>query len=48
MDASDIDNDGDQDILLGSLAFEVVPKTPYLLQWVADGIPFIVLENQLW
>ena len=47
MDAGDIDQDDDIDLVLGSLAFEVVPKTGILKKWVKDGIPFIVLENKL-
>ena len=47
MDAGDIDLDGDLDILLGSLAFEVVPPVGLLDKWVQAGIPFIVLENTL-
>lgn len=45
MDTKDKDNDGDVDIVLGSLAFEVVPKSPLLDQWVSEGIPYLVLEN---
>jgi hypothetical protein len=46
MDAADADNDGDVDLVLGSLAFEVVPANGLLEQWTNDGIPFVVLENQ--
>ncbi|NRB52962.1 MAG: VCBS repeat-containing protein [Saprospiraceae bacterium] len=45
MDAGDPDQDGDIDLLLGSLAFEVVPPSPLLQKWVDNGIPFILLEN---
>lgn len=45
MDASDYDNDGDVDLILGSLAFEVVPKLGYVEKWMQEGIPFVVLEN---
>ncbi len=45
MDSGDIDQDGDEDIILGSLSFEVVPPNGLLEQWVAEGIPFVVLEN---
>lgn len=45
MDAGDPDKDGDIDLLLGSLAFEVVPPSPLLRKWVDNGIPFILLEN---
>jgi hypothetical protein len=46
MDAGDLDGDGDLDIALGSLAFETVPASPLLQQWVSEGVPFVVLENQ--
>ncbi|MEL6812132.1 MAG: VCBS repeat-containing protein [Bacteroidota bacterium] len=45
MDGSDYDNDGDMDLILGSLAFEVVPKLGYVEQWMEEGIPFIILKN---
>lgn len=45
MDAGDPDQDGDTDLILGSLAFEVVPAMGLVQQWVNDGIPFVVLEN---
>lgn len=47
MDAGDVDLDGDTDLILGSLAFEVVPPTGLLTQWVEEGNPFVILENQL-
>ena len=47
MEAGDVDEDGDTDLLLGSLAFETVPPTPYQQQWAASGLPFVLLENQL-
>lgn len=46
MDAGDIDIDGDIDLVLGSLAFEVVPANDLLKTWVEEGIPFMVLENR--
>lgn len=46
MDAADYDQDGDEDLVLGSLAFEVIPKMGLVEQWVRDGIPYILLENQ--
>lgn len=47
MDAGDIDQDGDEDIVLGSLAFEVPNKIALVNAWTESGIPFIVLENRL-
>ncbi len=46
-DTGDLDGDGDLDIVLGSLAFEVVPPNGLLDEWVERGIPFVVLENQV-
>jgi len=48
MHSSDYDQDGDEDLILGSLAFEVIPKLGYVNQWIKDGIPFIVLQNNLY
>ncbi len=45
MDSGDIDKDGDIDLILGSLAFEVVPKGNFVERWANEGIPFIILEN---
>lgn len=45
MDAADYDHDQDQDLILGSLAFEVVPKTGIMQKWVNNGVPYVVLEN---
>ncbi len=45
MDAGDLNGDGDVDLVLGSLSFEVVPPTGLLSQWVERGIPFVILEN---
>ncbi|MEM1321490.1 MAG: VCBS repeat-containing protein [Bacteroidota bacterium] len=47
MDAADQDGDGDQDLILGALAFEVIPKQGLVEQWVKEGIPYVVLENVL-
>ena len=47
MDAGDIDGDRDIDLILGSLAFEVIPRNGLLEQWVQQGLPFIVLENKI-
>lgn len=47
METSDLEGDGDTDIVLGSLSMEV-PQRPELLEkWVESGLPFLVLENQL-
>ena len=45
MDVGDIDQDGDQDIALGSLTFEVIGGGNYVDTWIANGIPFAILEN---
>jgi len=45
MDAGDLDNDGDIDLALGSLAFEVIPDNGEVEGWVQNGLPFLVLEN---
>ncbi|MEL7342577.1 MAG: VCBS repeat-containing protein, partial [Bacteroidota bacterium] len=47
MDAGDIDQDGDIDLALGSLAFEVVGQPKWTERWQQQKIPFVVLENQL-
>ena len=47
MDDGDYDQDGDLDLILGSLTFEVIPKTGLVEQWVGEGIPFVLLQNQL-
>ncbi|MEO0470681.1 MAG: VCBS repeat-containing protein [Bacteroidota bacterium] len=47
MDAADWDQDGDMDLVLGSLAFEVVPKSNHVEKWVKNGLAFLVLENQI-
>jgi hypothetical protein len=46
MDAADFDTDGDLDLVLGSMAFEVVPDGGEVDKWVKNGIPFVVLENK--
>ncbi|MBK8566531.1 MAG: VCBS repeat-containing protein [Saprospiraceae bacterium] len=46
MDAGDFDTDGDLDLVLGSMAFEVVPDGGEVDKWVKNGIPFVVLENK--
>ncbi len=45
MDAGDLNKDGDDDLVLGSLAFEVVAEGNWVQSWVDRGIPFVVLEN---
>ena len=47
MAAGDIDRDEDKDIVLGSLAFEVIPDNGEVERWVKNGIPFVVLRNML-
>lgn len=46
MHATDIEGDGDQDLLLGSLAFEVPGQEALVQAWVEGGISFILLENK--
>jgi hypothetical protein len=45
MDAGDLEGDGDIDLVLGPLTFEVVPDGGEVDRWVKGGIPFVVLEN---
>ncbi len=48
MDNKDWDSDGDMDLVLGALAFEVIPDSKaYVKKWVEGGLPFIILENKL-
>lgn len=45
MDGGDIDEDGDTDLMLGSLTFEA-PGFPDLVQaWAQGGVSFVLLEN---
>ena len=46
MDTGDLDNDGDQDIVLGSLAFDAPGHGQKVDEWIQNGVPFIVLNNQ--
>jgi hypothetical protein len=46
MDTGDLDQDGDIDIALGSLAFEVIPDNGEVEAWVKNGLPFMILENR--
>ncbi len=41
----DMDQDGDIDLAIGSLTFEVIPKMGLVEQWVNTGIPYLLLEN---
>lgn len=45
MDTGDPDGDGDTDILLGSMTFEVPQRADLVQQWTDAGLPFIFLEN---
>jgi hypothetical protein len=45
MDAGDPDKDGDLDLILGSLNFEVVPKSGLNQVWAENQVPFIFMEN---
>ncbi len=45
MDHADQDGDGDIDLVLGSLAFEVIPDNGQLAGWVQNGLGYLILEN---
>lgn len=45
MDTGDIDQDGDLDLILGSLVMEVKGRKDLVDQWVKNAIPFVILEN---
>ncbi len=47
MDVGDLDKDGDLDLVLGPLTFEVVPDHGEVKEWVKGALPFIILENKL-
>jgi hypothetical protein len=47
MDVADVDQDGDEDILLGSFAFRVTPTPKELInRWRQSKAGVIMLENQ--
>lgn len=45
MDHADNDQDGDLDLIIGSMAFEVVPPTGILQNWINNGLGWLYLEN---
>lgn len=45
MDAADKDQDGDMDLVLGALTFEVKPDRGEVQRWMDGGLPFVILEN---
>ena len=45
MDVADNDRDGDLDVLIGSMAFEVVPPSDLLNQWINNGLGWVYFEN---
>ena len=45
MSQGDLDDDGDADLMLGSLTFEVPGDSSLVKQWVRAGVPYLVLEN---
>lgn len=47
MDAADKDGDGDLDLVLGALTFEVKPDRGEVKRWIEGGLPFVVLENRI-
>ncbi len=47
MTAGDPDQDGDLDLALGSLTFEVPGDTARTNGWARGGLPYLLLENQL-
>lgn len=46
IEIGDYDRDGDVDIFLGSLAFEVLGRRGLTDAWAESGLPFVVLSNQ--
>lgn len=47
MDSGDFDNDGDEDLILGSLIMEVPGRSDLVKSWISNGLPYIILRNQL-
>jgi|GEM_PF-1847164 len=47
LDKGDPDHDGDMDLLLGAMTFEVAGRPEFVAKWKELGIPFIVLENKM-
>ena len=47
MHSADYDGDGDEDVLIGSLLFEVEENDTLLQHWQAQKLPYLLLENQL-
>jgi hypothetical protein len=45
MDSGDPDGDGDIDVLIGAMTFEVPGRPDLVAAWKKAGIPFIFLEN---
>lgn len=45
-DSGDIDNDGDQDLILGALTLEAPGHDELMNKWVNNGIPYVLLKNQ--
>lgn len=47
MTEGDLDQDGDLDLVLGSLTLEVPNRPDVVQNWVKNGLPFVFLENTL-
>jgi hypothetical protein len=47
MDVGDLENDGDLDIALGALTFEVIPDRGEVRRWLQGALPALILENKL-
>ena len=46
MDGQDFDRDGDMDLLVGSLMFEVEDDEYWINYWLAQKVPYLLLENK--